>query len=308
MNNHLELSWVEISNFFPNRTSIQCMHRWQKVLKPGLKKGKWSQEEDRILKKWVSLNGPKKWGKLSHVLNGRSSKQIRDRWLNNLNPERAQKFIWTEEIDKQLIIKYLELGSSWVQISKSIPFSTENMVKNRFYSMLRTVATQYNKEVKKHNKKILNKNKTIEQVDNLILDIEEFDTKKQKSKKNYSLSYLINFLPNLLEKKGIESIPTVMKDNIPLIMNEEKKNVLNSFFNKLSDRFRFGTNQINPKSEDQMNYDKSEARFKFKSTILLNLQLNLLHKIFEKCKNHLISRFFIHFKGCPYYLEQPKVI
>jgi hypothetical protein len=172
------------------------------------------------------------------------------------------------------------------------------MVKNRFYSMLRTVATKFNKEVKKQSRA---KNKTYLPQDNLVLDIEDFDTSKKKKKKNFSLSYLINFLPNLLESKGIKTMMQNKTD--PTSINEEKRKLLNNFFSKLSDRFRFGTNQLNQKSEDEINLDKSDARLKFKSTILLNLQLNLLHKIFEKCKNHLISKFFVHFKGAPYYLE-----
>ena len=29
------------------RTDVQCLHRWQKVLKPGLVKGHWTAEEDQ---------------------------------------------------------------------------------------------------------------------------------------------------------------------------------------------------------------------------------------------------------------------
>jgi hypothetical protein len=83
------------------------MHRWQKVLQPGLKKGKWSAEEDQILFNWVKSNGANRWSKLSYTLQGRSSKQIRDRWINNLNPQRAKDFTWTDQLDQILLIKYI---------------------------------------------------------------------------------------------------------------------------------------------------------------------------------------------------------
>ena len=31
------------------RSDVQCLHRWQKVLQPGLVKGPWTKEEDQII-------------------------------------------------------------------------------------------------------------------------------------------------------------------------------------------------------------------------------------------------------------------
>ena len=41
--------------FIPDAT--QCLHRWSKVLRPGLKKGKWTDEEDKIMLNMVSTAG-----------------------------------------------------------------------------------------------------------------------------------------------------------------------------------------------------------------------------------------------------------
>jgi hypothetical protein len=37
-------SWKKIASCLPGRTDVQCLHRWQKVLKPGLVKGPWTAE------------------------------------------------------------------------------------------------------------------------------------------------------------------------------------------------------------------------------------------------------------------------
>lgn len=37
-------SWKEVANNFPDRTDVQCLHRWQKVLNPELVKGPWTKE------------------------------------------------------------------------------------------------------------------------------------------------------------------------------------------------------------------------------------------------------------------------
>jgi recombinational DNA repair protein RecT len=39
------------------RTDVQCLHRWNKVLKPGLHKGPWREDEDNIVKETVIKNG-----------------------------------------------------------------------------------------------------------------------------------------------------------------------------------------------------------------------------------------------------------
>lgn len=37
-------NWKKIAEQIPDRTDVQCLHRWQKVLRPGLIKGPWTSE------------------------------------------------------------------------------------------------------------------------------------------------------------------------------------------------------------------------------------------------------------------------
>jgi myb proto-oncogene protein len=41
-------SWKNIAKSFPDRTEVQCLHRWQKVLNPDLIKGPWTHEVDSV--------------------------------------------------------------------------------------------------------------------------------------------------------------------------------------------------------------------------------------------------------------------
>ena len=51
-------NWKEISKLLgPMRTDVQCLHRWNKVLKPGLHKGPWKEEEDSIVRDTVMRHG-----------------------------------------------------------------------------------------------------------------------------------------------------------------------------------------------------------------------------------------------------------
>lgn len=41
---HSGRNWKRIAEFFPNRTDVQCLHRWQKVLNPEVVKGPWTKD------------------------------------------------------------------------------------------------------------------------------------------------------------------------------------------------------------------------------------------------------------------------
>ncbi len=127
------------------RTAIQCLHRWTKILKPGLRKGPWQEEEDEKLLEWVKNNGPCKWSICAESIQGRSGKQCRERWFNNLNPN-VKKGQWTQEEDEAIFRGYLQHSSSWSKIAKNLPGRTENSVKNRFYSTVRKLLADQEKE------------------------------------------------------------------------------------------------------------------------------------------------------------------
>ncbi len=70
------------SNYF--YLTVQCRQRWQKVLRPGLNKGKWTKEEDKHLVDAVAKN-LSSWGKVAELVPGRTSKQCRERWCHHVS-------------------------------------------------------------------------------------------------------------------------------------------------------------------------------------------------------------------------------
>ena len=67
------------AEYFPDRTDVQCLHRWQKVLNPDLVKGPWTKEEDERIIQLVDEFGAKKWSIIAQNLPGRIGKQCRER-------------------------------------------------------------------------------------------------------------------------------------------------------------------------------------------------------------------------------------
>ncbi|KAJ6248778.1 serine/threonine-protein phosphatase [Anaeramoeba flamelloides] len=135
---HNERDWDKISKYFQNKDATQCLHRWQKVLNPDLKKGHWTVIEDELLIKAVEKHGQQKWSKVAQELPQRSSKQCRERWKNQLDPT-IDHGEWTKEEDEILIVKHQELGNKWSQIKMFLPGRPDNMIKNRWNSTLKSL-------------------------------------------------------------------------------------------------------------------------------------------------------------------------
>ena len=113
----------------------------RKIKKIELKKGQWSYQEDRLLKQWVKLNGPKNWEACGRFIQGRKGKQCREHWSNCLNPE-LKKGDWTPEEDFLIMFLYEKCKGSWKKIIPLFNGRIENSIKNRFYSRLRKYATK----------------------------------------------------------------------------------------------------------------------------------------------------------------------
>jgi hypothetical protein len=103
---------------------------------------RFTDEEDDIIFNTV-MNSPEylsgepftSWSRLAEKLPGYKSKQIRDRWVNNLNPK-INHSQFSEEEDIKLYEALSVYGRKWAEISVAVFDSTrpENQVKNRRHS------------------------------------------------------------------------------------------------------------------------------------------------------------------------------
>jgi hypothetical protein len=99
-------------------TIAECQSRWQ-VLSRGTKiRGSWLKEEDFRLEELVK-KGFKFWREIASHMPGRSSKQCRERWQQNLQPS-LLRTPYTAEEDEKIIKLQSELGNKWADIGRQI--------------------------------------------------------------------------------------------------------------------------------------------------------------------------------------------
>ncbi|CAO3662034.1 unnamed protein product [Rhizopus microsporus] len=103
--------WSLIAAHVPNRTPMQCSTRWLGALNPNIHKGRWTEEEDTILRysvlEYANMTDaegriqPIPWNKIAERIPNRTGIQCQARWTEALDPY-VRKGKWAAEEDALL--------------------------------------------------------------------------------------------------------------------------------------------------------------------------------------------------------------
>ena len=126
--------WAEIAKGVLGRTDKQCYDRWNRYINTKIKKGRWSSEEDGLLRRVVEELGTSNWAEIAKRIPGRTGRHCRVCWSMYLHPN-INKDPWTPEECKLLIEKQREFGNKWNIIATYLPRRSYNDMKNHWYRL-----------------------------------------------------------------------------------------------------------------------------------------------------------------------------
>ena len=96
-----------------------------------IKRRKFTEDEDQLLSSLVQQYGTKDWNVISQFMNGRNSRQCRDRWNHYLSPDISRKREWTTQEDEIIISQLKLVKHQWTYIASLLPGRTSVDVRNR---------------------------------------------------------------------------------------------------------------------------------------------------------------------------------
>jgi hypothetical protein len=64
---------------------------------------------------------------------GKSSKQVKKRWSNHLDPNLTLNKKWTQEEDQLIVALYQKLGGKWDRIKEFLPGRSADLIKSRYH-------------------------------------------------------------------------------------------------------------------------------------------------------------------------------
>jgi hypothetical protein len=141
-----DVNWVRVTSKMTDRTPTQCIHRYYKNLDPQIRRGRWTQDEDDLLRLGVFLHG-RDWYLVCRWVPKRTDMQCRERWTNVLDPE-IKTDTFTAEEDALLLAAVEEAGGpgQWAAIqARHFPERTDNQLRRRYRQLSGSATATRNK-------------------------------------------------------------------------------------------------------------------------------------------------------------------
>lgn len=161
---------IEDNVFQPSKYMNKTVKNDKSEPKTVFTKGNWTPEEDQILIEMTKLSKEfYNWALISTYLPKRTSKQCRERWLLQLDPN-INKSAYTDEENYLIYLLQKKHRNKWALISKNLNNRTDNSIKNQWNSKIKKKLNPFNIKYKKDIQNINNSllNNKMAQLDFII--------------------------------------------------------------------------------------------------------------------------------------------
>lgn len=144
-------NWQEVAQMMDGRTGQQCLHRYEKAINPQIKRGRWTSDEDELLRQAVRpfiQSGAIKinWSTVKLGVPNRTDVQCRERWVNVLDPTISAAPFTPAEDQKLLEMVELHGTGNWSKISQEIGRTRTD---NQLWRRWKTISKKRTRPAKK---------------------------------------------------------------------------------------------------------------------------------------------------------------
>ena len=277
-----------------------------------IKRELWTEREDQILRELVNknLDDEKDWNKLADVMTNehdcklRVGKQLRERWVNHLDPNVIKDY-WTEMEEKILFAKQTEYGNKWSEIAKFLPGRTDNSVKNFFYSKLRRQVRHLLRVLQKNNVfQLTNINERIYNADFVYKLIKDLKCPYQTVNK----SKIMDVIKDHLRGEYIPARKT--KDKFKKLgyrrsnSNKDNENNILSINNQNKDNFQLLMKKRQIKEKEKKISKKEQKQRQFHHT---NINIVILKKVLNEANDNYSESSYSETKNYNRSIESSKL-
>lgn len=136
-----DVDWDTIADVFDEtRRGKDCRKRWTSSLDPSLRRGKWSEEEDKKLMELYKRHGAL-WQQVALEIKGRTEHQCLKRFLEVLDPAQRNRLApWSESEDLTLVRAVKEHGTKWKTVAGRFVGRPPLTCRNRWRNLVNLVA------------------------------------------------------------------------------------------------------------------------------------------------------------------------
>jgi hypothetical protein len=260
-------------------------------------KSKWNKNDDILLLELTELYG-QNWTYIASKIAGRTAEDVMHRFILKLDPElKRSKF---DKEEDELIIKLHEkYGNKWNEITKYFPKRSSAMVKNRYYSHLKTRDSYTCETTSDYSKTTMSKERHTHSHNynkNLLTDCDidmldhDLNTIHIRIDPNINLNYNCS-TPNLDHNLFNNYIPNSLynDENSPKLKSLESNEAFDEHYNNIFNKYKKKDSYENKLQDEyyvKQNNLQNENENLFKQFLLLE---NIFKKVYELSTNNTIK-------------------